>query len=325
MTTYKVTSEGSRQHLVACWPDLPERVNHPVAAFKELKLAEVAKTVLNAASRYRWHRWIQLLDEGVFAEDQAGPDPTGPSARLPRLPTGVILGDSPMSADLEGRIEALIPDPDAPSQPVNPASVDFTDRVPLGNLRPLLWRDWCSHLQTEEHDRLAADLDADLAAMAGPLSGRARQIAWYLSAELLVDEDHSRLVPNAEGDAVEERAKAFQQSLVQLLHDLTGLRVESTAVDWDPDNEELLRVYSPKTVVGFWLDPECWYFGWPDPVSPKGQATIWQHAGTLPTDTSIGELADFVAEQTTGGIWPFGGVAPGERRSPFGGRRRGQQ
>ena len=66
---------------------------------------------------------------------------------------------------------------------------------------------------------------------------------------------------------------------MQLLSDLIGLRVESTAVDWDPDNEELLRVYSPKTVVGFWLDPECWYNGWPDSGSADGHSTVWRPRG----------------------------------------------
>lgn len=341
MTTYQVTSDGDGHDLVASWPDLPERANHPVATFKELKLATAAKSVLNAASRYRWHRWIQLQDEGLFTDERVGADPTerpataqlpagsagtsGQPPWLPRLPTSAILGDSPMSDYLEARIEALIPGPGQESAPVEPDASGFTERVSIGNLRPLLWRDWCGHLQTGEHDRLAVELDAELAAMTGSLTGRARQISWYLSAELLIDEDRSRLVPIDKGDDGAERAKVFQKSLVKLLSDLIGLRVESTAVDWDPDNEELLRVYSPKTVVGFWLDPECWYNGWPDPDSADGQSTTWRHAGTLPTDTSIGDLAGYITERLANGTWPFGGNAPSERRSPFGGRRRGAQ
>ena len=126
---------------------------------------------------------------------------------------------------------------------------------------------------------------------------------------------------NAKGARNEEAAKAFQAFLVGLLGDLTGVRVESTAIDWDPDNEELLRVYSPVTTVGFWLDEECWYYGWPAADSPAGQPTVWQHAGALPTDTSIGDLAAFIAEQTSAGIWPFGGADPGAKRGLFGGRR----
>jgi len=72
MTTYQVTSDGDGHDLVASWPDLPERANHPVATFKELKLATAAKSVLNAASRYRWHRWIQLQDEGLFTDERVG-------------------------------------------------------------------------------------------------------------------------------------------------------------------------------------------------------------------------------------------------------------
>ncbi len=127
MTTYEVTSERNGHQLIASWPDLPERAHHPVAVFKELKLATVAKSVLNAASRYRWHRWIQLQDHGIFTEESAGPDPTGHAAtakppsgspgasdlpeRLPRLPTKPILGDAPIDEYLESCIEALIPDP----------------------------------------------------------------------------------------------------------------------------------------------------------------------------------------------------------------------
>ena len=76
MTTYQVTSDRNEHQLIASWPDLPERANHPVAVFKELKLATVAKSVLNAASRYRWHRWVQLQDQGVFTDERAGRDPT---------------------------------------------------------------------------------------------------------------------------------------------------------------------------------------------------------------------------------------------------------
>jgi hypothetical protein len=339
MTTYQVTSDRDGHQLTAFWPDLPERANHTVATFEELKLATVARSVLSAASRYRWQRWVQLQNQGIFTEERVGPDPTEPtttaqppkgaakSARLPslpRLPTDVILGDSPMGDYLAGRIKALVP---AGGEEPAPAEVDsggFTDRVPIGNPRPLLWRDWCGHLQAAEHDQLAVELDAELTAMADPLTGRGRQIAWYLSAELLIDEDHSRLIPVDKSDDSEKRLKAFQATLVRLLGDLVGLRVASTAVEWDPDNEELLRVYSPKTVVGFWLDPECWYSGWPDPDSAESESTIWRHAGTLPTDTSIGNLAEYIAERLASGTWPFGGVAPGEKRSPFGGRRRGQ-
>ncbi|MGA3215065.1 MAG: hypothetical protein ABSD97_05160 [Acidimicrobiales bacterium] len=315
MTTYDLDSENDEHLLLASWPDLPERASHQVASFTELKLAQVARTVLNAASRYRWRRWVELLDDGVFKEPGPGDVPVGP----PPLPTAALLGDAPMSAELESQIEALVPSAGAEPAPASTDSGGFTERVPWGNLRPLLWRDWCGHLQGDEHDALRDELEADLAATAGPLKGRARQAAWYLSAEMIIDEDHSRLAVRAKGAKDDETGKAFQKSLVQLLGDLTGLRVESTAVDWDPDNEELLRVYSPVTVVGFWLDPECWYYGWPGSVEVG--ATVWQHAGTLPTDTSIGDLAGFVSEQTARRAWPFGGSDPNLKRGLFGGRR----
>lgn len=315
MTTYEVESQDSRHRLLASWPDLPERANHLVATFQDLKLATVAKTVLNAASRYRWRRWVQLVDEGVFKEQSAQS-----AVSLPPLPTDAIVGGAPLGTSLEEHIKALTADTDATPERAHIDSGGFVERVRFGQLGPLLWREWCSHLEAGERASLIAELDADLAATMGPLTGRARQAAWYLNAEVLIDEDHSLLGPRG-GDRDEEGEKAFQSSLVQLSSDLTGLRVESTAIDWDPDNEELLRVYSPVTVVGFWLDPECWYFGWPDPNSPDGQPTLWQHAGTLPTDTSIGDLAGFISERTAQEVWPFGGAAPSERRGLFGGRR----
>jgi len=317
MTTYEVDSRESRHGLVASWPDLPERASQLVATFEELKLAAVAKSVLGAASRYRWRRRLQQLDEGVFTDQSRSPE----VAELPALPTEVVLGEAAMPEYLERRIEALLPAPGHEPEELGGGTGEFSERVQLGNLRPLLWKDWCSHLQPDEHVALRAELEADLEATTGAHTGRARQAAWYLSAELLIDEDHSRLARNGKGTRNEEAAKAFQASLVRLLGDLTGLRVESTAIDWDPDNEELLRVYSPVTAVGFWLDEDCWYYGWPDADSPEGQATLWEHAGTLPTDTSIGDMAGFIAEQTAGNIWPFGGAAPSARRGRFGGRR----
>ena len=316
MTTYELESEDSSgYHLIASWPDLPERISHPVATFQDPKLAAVAKTVLNAASRYRWRRWVELLDEGVFNETRdAG------STSLPALPTGAVLGDLPLGADLEEWIRALTHAGSGAEPPSSDAS-GFVERVQFGQLGPLLWKDWSRHLQADERGRLTAELDADLAATMGQLTGRARQAAWYLSAELLIDEDHSRLGYKSENDKDDEGEKAFQGSLVQLLGELVGLRIESTAIEWDPDNEEFLRVYSPVTVVGFWLDPECWYLGWPDPNSPDGQPTVWQHADTLPTNTSVGDLAGFIAEKTARQAWPFGGSAPTEKRNLFGGRR----
>ncbi|MGA3351691.1 MAG: hypothetical protein ABSD85_00690 [Acidimicrobiales bacterium] len=316
MTTYEVDSEHGTHQLLASWPDLPERASHRVAVFQEQKLASVARSVLNAASRYRWRRFIQLLDAGVYP-GQAASEPMGP----PVLATSAVLGEVPMGPELQGRIEELVP---APGQAPEPARVDqggFTERVRVGNLGPLLWRDWYRHLSAEEREALSAELDADLAATTGRFVERARQAAWYLSAEMLIDEDHSRLATAGKAEEDDEGAKAFQKSLLGLLSDLIGLRAESTAVDWDPDNEELLRVYSPVSVVGFWLDPECWYYGWPDPDSPAGQPTLWQHAGTLATDTSIGDLAAHIHERTNRGTWPFGGSAPNARRTLFGGRR----
>jgi hypothetical protein len=314
MTTYEINSDANGHHLVASWPDLPERATCPVATFGDLKLASVARSVLGAASRYRWKRWVQLLDSGVFTEQEAGPDPTnvlgsGPLGP-PRLPTAAVLGDSPMSATLETRIAKLISTGESEPEHPDDDSPEFTDRVRFGSLQPLLWTDWRSHLLGDQHDRLTAELDAELAATMTPTTARGRQIAWYLSAELLIDEDYSSLVPQTSGEAGKHHADAFQTSLVQLLSDLTGLRAESTAIEWDPEVEALLRVHSPATVVGFWLDQESWYYGWPDPDAPDAKPTVWRHAGSLPVDTSIGELAELIAEATSSQTWPFGGQEP---------------
>jgi hypothetical protein len=315
MTTYQVDSEDGEHRLRASWPDMPDRATHDVATFQELKLAAVAKSVLNAASRYRWRRWVMAVEAGAFSDEGAKE-----IGSFPPLASAAVLGDAPMGAELEKCIEALIPgDGEEPGPPMVDSG-GFTERVRFGNLRPLLWREWSGHLSTDEHEALSLELAADLAATSGPLTERARQAAWYLSAELLIDEDHSRLAGKAKTEQDDESAKEFQKSLLELTHDLVGLRVESTAVAWDPDNEELLRVYSPVTVVGFWLDPECWYYGWPDSASPDGQPTVWQHAGTLPTDTSIGDLAGHISDRVKRGTWPFGGSAPDEKRSLFGGR-----
>jgi len=37
-------------------------------------MATTAKSVLNAASRYRWHRALQLLEQGIFTEEEVGSD-----------------------------------------------------------------------------------------------------------------------------------------------------------------------------------------------------------------------------------------------------------
>src|ERR1017187_2555155 len=128
MTTYEVENEDSSgYHLSASWPDLPERISHPVATFQDPKLAAVAKTVLNAASRYRWRRWVELLDEGVFNETRdAG------STSLPALPTGAVLGDLPLGADLEEWIRALT---HAGSGAEPPSSARFCGRTGAGTCK----------------------------------------------------------------------------------------------------------------------------------------------------------------------------------------------
>ena len=337
MTTYRVESDETGHHLVASWPDLPERASQSVAIFEDLKLASVAKSVLSAASRYRWRRWMELLDAGMSSEERVPPDPTpadspdvtgdapdsggGPDepSWLPRLPTTVILGDSTMGAYLEERIERLLPEAGGGPEPVDPERSSFGAQVPLGNLRPLLWRDWFSHLQADEHDHLAAELDEDLAATAGPLVGRARQIAWYLSAGLLVDEDDPKLAANHADAAGGEDLRDFQRSLVDLLAEFDGFRVSRrrwrstriTRVSCGCIRREGCRVLARRR--------EDWYYGWrrtPTRRTITHKLASRRHASD---DTSVGDLASFITQSAARGVWPFAGQAPQERRGCYGG------
>jgi len=132
-------------------PTYPNVRINPVASFKELKLATAARNVLSAASRYRWHRWIQLQDQGIFTEERVGPDPSdAPGSSqlatgsgepvqppwLPRLPTNVLLGDAPMSDYLAARIEALVTGAGDEREPVEPDAGGFTERVSIGTCDP---------------------------------------------------------------------------------------------------------------------------------------------------------------------------------------------
>ena len=132
MTTYEIESEANGHRLLASWPDLPERASHTVATFQELKLASAAKSVLNAASRYRWRRWVGFIGDGVFTVKSATE-----SAELPELPTSALLGDPPMNEELAHKIQALIPGPGDTPPPAEVDSGGFTERVRLGNLGPL--------------------------------------------------------------------------------------------------------------------------------------------------------------------------------------------
>ena len=40
------------------------------------KLADTVSKVLKAASRYRWHRALELLQYGIYTEEAVVPDPT---------------------------------------------------------------------------------------------------------------------------------------------------------------------------------------------------------------------------------------------------------
>lgn len=74
MTTYRVDPVNDRM-VVASWPDLPIHSSASVGPFADTEMVMTAESVLNVVSRYRWHRMLQLWDEGVFTDAEAGPDP----------------------------------------------------------------------------------------------------------------------------------------------------------------------------------------------------------------------------------------------------------
>ncbi len=263
---------------------------------------------------------LQLWDEGVFTEARAGLDPivnfsvfAGPVSGfgrgfeepgwLPRLATDVVLGDSPMSQNLRERIEALIPDQEEQLVPVDPHAWLFAERRPLGNPEPLLWTGWRYRFSGQEKEALRNELEADLAATTGDWVGRARQVAWYVNADLLVGEE------TWEGDDSEEKVG---DRGVQLLRELTGVPIELT-VSRGTFFSHLLQVHTPGSVVGFWLEDYTWTFGWPQP----GSADIWRISGQLAPalELTVGELASCIIEGIATGVWPFGGAAPDERSS----------
>lgn len=321
MTIYRI-DPGDGRALIASWPDLPIHGSATVGAFASAETAMTAQSVLEAASRYRWHRMLQLWDEGVFTEARAGPDPIvnfswsafpGPVSGfrrgleepgwLPRLATDVVLGDSPMSQYLRERIEALMPDQEDRPVPVDPHAWLFADRRPPANPEPLLWTEWRHRLSGQEKEALRNELEADLAATTGDWVGRARQVAWYLNADLLVGEE------TWEGD--DSEAKVGDRG-VQLLRELTGVPIELT-VSRGTSYSHLLQVHTPGSVVGFWLDDYTWTFGWPEP----GSSDIWRISGQLAPalELTLGELASHIIEGIATGAWPFGGAAPDQRSS----------
>ena len=321
MTTYRIDRVDGRT-LIASWLDLPIQGSATVGPFADTAMAMTAQNVLDAASHYRWHRMLQLWDEGVFTDARAGLDPIvgfSPStiARpvrefdwrsdepgwLPRLPTDVVLGDSPMSQYLRERIERMIPDREDQPVPVDPNAWLFADRSPLGNPEPLLWTEWRLRLSRLDIEALRNELEADLAATTGDWVGRARQIAWYLNADLLVGAE------TWEGDDSDEKVG---DRGVQLLRELTGVPVELTA-SRDSFLSNLLQIHTPGSVVGFWLEDYTWTYGWPE----SELSDIWRISGQLAPalELTVGELASLIIEGIAAGEWPFGGVALGERSS----------
>jgi hypothetical protein len=204
-----------------------------------------------------------------------------------------------MSQYLRESIESLIPDQEVPLDP-DPHAWLFAERRPIGNPEPLLWTGWRRRFSGQEIQALRNELEADLGATTGDWVGRARQVAWYLDADLLVGDE------TWEGDDSEQKAG---DRGVRLLRELTGVPIE-LAVSRGTSASHLLKVHTPGSVVGFWLDDYTWTFGWPEPGSPD----IWRISGQLAPalELTIGELANHIIEGIATGAWPFGGAAPDE-------------
>jgi hypothetical protein len=119
------------------------------------------------------------------------------------------------------------------------------------------------------------------------------------------ERDH--LAKELDADVTGTTALLVPERFAELLGDLSGLRVEPTE---DHHHAGLLRVYLPHTVVGFWYCWSSWHYGWLDPRSSDSRVVGWLIAGTLRSDTTIGELADFITQRIAEGRWPFGGEPP---------------
>jgi hypothetical protein len=96
-----------------------------------------------------------------------------------------------------------------------------------------------------------------------------------------------------------EKTEAFQRRLTQLLSVLTGLRIE-----WDINMTQiLLRVHTPRGVVVFWLEPQYWCFGLPDPEFPTSTEKV-RLMDRLPKGDTVGGLASFIAATIAKGLGP---------------------
>jgi hypothetical protein len=130
------------------------------------------------------------------------------------------------------------------------------------------------------------------------------------------ERDH--LAKELDANVTATTALLVPERFAELLGDLTSLRVEPTD---DHHHAGLLRVYLPHTVVGFWYCWSSWYYGWLDPRSSDSRVVGWLMAGTLRSDTTIGELAEVITRGVAEGRWPFGGEPPEMDFSPWGGPR----
>ena len=168
---------------------------------------------------------------------------------------------------------------------------------------------------------MRAELDADLNATTGPLVDRARQAAWvpecraaHRRGPLEAGRGSSRATLQ------DEATKAFQRPWSISSRADLGLRAESTAIDWDPDNEELLRVYSPVPSSAFGSTRTA---GTTDGPTLNHQ-TASRPCGNTPapcrSTPSIGDLAGTLRGRQ-GVLGPSGNRSAEVRRSLFGGRR----
>ena len=125
--------------LLASWPDLPERANHAVARFEELKLAVgCAERPWRCLARTDGTAWIRLLRRSVSCRASPPRRPTEPARARQQVPCSVTRQcDEPRATG--ARSSGPIPNQDETPAPARSTQGGFSERVRLGNLGPLLW------------------------------------------------------------------------------------------------------------------------------------------------------------------------------------------
>ena len=197
MTTYEVNSGDSVHSLVASWPDLPERADHLVATFQDAEarrrgenrarrgLALPLASTAPARRRRRLHR-------------AARPPGSPPTSRRWRRPSSSARSPWQKSSRAASRHCSR-------PRATGPGTWPSTTAGSPSASRSGIYDPCCGRTGSTISTRTSTKPCAPSSRRTWPQptgaeTGRARQAAWYLSAELLIDEDHSRLGPKEQGE-----------------------------------------------------------------------------------------------------------------------------